>query len=101
MHVSHRIYLLVLAVVFSVIWAALAVDPLFREDWMLENFLVVGFAAVLVVAVLTGGLVALAVYAWVRGRGPLLARVALTVVMLPAVGFAVLLGAWGWLGVLL
>jgi pimeloyl-ACP methyl ester carboxylesterase len=59
------------------------------------------FAAALVVAVLTGGLVALVLYAWVRGRGPLLARVALTVAMLPAVGFAVLLGAWGWFGVLL
>jgi hypothetical protein len=59
------------------------------------------FAAVLVVAALTVGLVVLAIYAWVRGRRPLLARVTLTAVMLPAVGFAVLLGAWGWLGVLL
>jgi hypothetical protein len=59
------------------------------------------FAAVLVVAALTVGLVALAIYAWVWGRRPLLARVAQTVVMLPAVGFAVLLGTWGWLGVLL
>jgi pimeloyl-ACP methyl ester carboxylesterase len=59
------------------------------------------FVAVLVVAALTAGLVALVIYAWVRGRVPLLARVALAVVMLPAVGFTVLLGAWGWLGVLL
>jgi hypothetical protein len=63
------------------------------------------FAVVLVVAALMAGLVALGLYAWVRGRGPLLARVALTkvmlpAVMLPAVGFAVLLGVWGWLGVL-
>jgi hypothetical protein len=59
------------------------------------------FAAILVVAVLTGGWLALVIYAWARGRGPLLARVTLTVVILPAVGFTVLLGAWGWLGVLL
>jgi pimeloyl-ACP methyl ester carboxylesterase len=59
------------------------------------------FVAVLVIAALTVGLVALVIYAWVRGRVPLLARLALTVVMLPAVGFALLLGAWGWLGVLL
>jgi hypothetical protein len=53
------------------------------------------FAAVLVVAALTIGLVALVIYAWVRGRGPLLARLALTAVMLPVVGFSVLLGARG------
>lgn len=48
MYASHRKYLLVLAVLFAVIWAALAVSPLFREDWMLENALVVVFAVVLV-----------------------------------------------------
>jgi pimeloyl-ACP methyl ester carboxylesterase len=58
------------------------------------------FAVVPVVAALTVGLVALAVYAWMRGRRPLLARVALMVAILPAVGIAVLLAAWGWLGVL-
>jgi putative membrane protein len=43
MYASHRKYLLVLTVLFAVIWAALAVSPLYREDWMLENLLVVVF----------------------------------------------------------
>jgi hypothetical protein len=60
----------------------------------------VWFIVMLVAAALTTGLVALSIYVWMRGRGPVLARAALTVVMLPAVGFAVLLGMWGWLGVL-
>ena len=59
------------------------------------------FAAILVIAALTVGLVALAIYAWVRSWRPLLPRIALMVTMLPAVGFAVLLAVWGWLGVLL
>jgi FtsH-binding integral membrane protein len=59
------------------------------------------FAAVLVVVALMVGLVALVIYTWVRGRGPRLMRAALTVLLMPAVGFALLLGAWGWLGVLL
>ncbi|MDH5558801.1 MAG: DUF2238 domain-containing protein [Alphaproteobacteria bacterium] len=45
MFISHRKYLLVLAVLFAVIWVALAISPLYREDWMLENSLVVLFAA--------------------------------------------------------
>ena len=59
------------------------------------------FVVVLASAALTVGVVALVAYAWIQGRRPLLARVALTVATLPAVGFAVLLAAWGWLGVLL
>lgn len=47
MNVSHGKYLLVLAVLFAAIWAALAVSPHFREDWMLENALVVVFAVYL------------------------------------------------------
>lgn len=47
MHISHRKYLLVLALLFAVIWTALAIAPHFREDWLLENLLVVVFAAVL------------------------------------------------------
>jgi len=43
MYASHRKYLLVLAVLFAVIWTSLAISPLFREDWMLENILVVAF----------------------------------------------------------
>ncbi len=47
MSISHRKYLLILAVLFAGVWAALAVSPLYREDWMLENFLVVAFVAIL------------------------------------------------------
>lgn len=39
--------MLVLAVLFATIWTALAIAPHFREDWLLENLLVVVFAAVL------------------------------------------------------
>lgn len=45
--ISHRRYLLILAVVFAVIWAALAIDPNDRPAWALENALVVLFAVVL------------------------------------------------------
>ncbi|MBE9555178.1 MAG: DUF2238 domain-containing protein [Proteobacteria bacterium] len=45
MYASHRKYLLVLAILFAVIWAALAIAPHYREDWMLENLLVVVFVA--------------------------------------------------------
>lgn len=47
MYASHRRYLLVLAVLFAVIWVALAISPLYREDWLLENTLVIAFALVL------------------------------------------------------
>ena len=47
MYTSHRRYLLVLAVLFAVIWVALAISPLYREDWLLENALVIAFALVL------------------------------------------------------
>lgn len=43
MYPSHRKYLLVLAVLFAVVWTSLAISPLYREDWMLENLLVVVF----------------------------------------------------------
>lgn len=42
---SHHRYLLVLAMLFLVIWTALAIDPLYRKDWALENVLVVVFVA--------------------------------------------------------
>ena len=45
---SHRQYLLVLAVVFAVEWLALAIHPLYRKDWALENLLVLAFVTVLV-----------------------------------------------------
>ena len=47
MYASHKRYLLVLAVLFAVIWVALAISPLYREDWLLENALVIAFALVL------------------------------------------------------
>jgi putative membrane protein len=40
----HQRYLLSLAAVYAVIWAALAIAPLDRHDWWLENALVAGFA---------------------------------------------------------
>ncbi len=48
MNLSHERYLLVLAILFFVLWTALAIDPLYRKDWMLENVLVV--VAVIVIA---------------------------------------------------
>ncbi len=46
---GHRRYLLVLAGLFAALWTALAIAPLYRADWALENALVllfvVGFAA--------------------------------------------------------
>lgn len=40
-------YLLVLVALFAVVWTALAIAPLYRHDWMLENFLAVLFMAAL------------------------------------------------------
>lgn len=42
--ISHRKYLAVLAVLFAALWTALALEPWHREDWALENALVVAFA---------------------------------------------------------
>jgi putative membrane protein len=41
---SDRAYADLLAVVFAVIWALLAIAPLYRHDWMLENLLVLAAA---------------------------------------------------------
>lgn len=41
---SERAYTDLLAAIFAVVWVLLAIDPLYRQDWMLENFLVVAFA---------------------------------------------------------
>lgn len=41
---SNRAYADLLAAIFAVIWALLAIDPLYRHDWMLENLLVVAAA---------------------------------------------------------
>lgn len=45
---SSRRYLAVLAVLYAVIWVGLAIDPLHRDDWLLENALVA--AAVILIA---------------------------------------------------
>jgi putative membrane protein len=43
---SHHRYLLVLAVLFGLLWTALAIAPWHRADWALENALVAVFAVV-------------------------------------------------------
>jgi putative membrane protein len=43
MPIPHRRYLLILATLFFVLWTALAIKPLYRDDWALENLLVVAF----------------------------------------------------------
>ena len=48
MTTAHRVYALTLALLFVALWIALAIAPLYRHDWMLENALVVIFALVLV-----------------------------------------------------
>ena len=45
--ISHRRYLALLAAIFAVLWVALAIKPSYREDWALENALVVVFALAL------------------------------------------------------
>jgi putative membrane protein len=42
---SDQAYTDLLAVLFAIIWILLAIDPLYRHDWMLENMLVVAVAA--------------------------------------------------------
>lgn len=46
-YAAHRRYLGVLAVLFAVVWAALAINPLYISDWALENVLVVAFVLLL------------------------------------------------------
>lgn len=48
MALSHRTYLLILAFLFSLEWIGLAINPYYRNDWALENALVV--LAVIVLA---------------------------------------------------
>jgi putative membrane protein len=43
----HRRYLLVLATIFATEWVLLAIHPVLRSDWMLENALVLVFVVVL------------------------------------------------------
>jgi len=37
----HRRYMMFLGGLFAIVWAALAIRPLYRADWMVENILVV------------------------------------------------------------
>jgi len=48
MGLSHRRYVLILAGLFAVFWAALAIAPLYRGDWALENVLVAAFVLALI-----------------------------------------------------
>jgi len=48
MKLSHRQYAGILAGIFVAVWLVLAIRPLDRADWALENALVAGFAIVLV-----------------------------------------------------
>lgn len=45
---SHHRYVLVLGGVFALVWVALAIKPLYRADWMLENGLVAVFVPLLI-----------------------------------------------------
>jgi putative membrane protein len=47
--ISHRSYLAVLGALFGVLWLALAIRPLERDTWMLENALAVAAVAALAV----------------------------------------------------
>jgi putative membrane protein len=49
MLIRHRHYLLILAMLFGIWWVALAIHPLHRSDWLLENAL--ALAAVVLLAV--------------------------------------------------
>lgn len=44
---SHRRFLTLLAVIFGLVWAGLAIEPYDRKDWALENLLLVLFTVVL------------------------------------------------------
>lgn len=44
---SHRRYLLTLFLLFLLVWAGLAIAPLDRHDWLLENLLVLALAIAL------------------------------------------------------
>jgi putative membrane protein len=50
MNISHHRYLLFLSLVFLLVWAALAIDPLYRKDWALENVLVAVFVLIIAVS---------------------------------------------------
>lgn len=45
---AHRRFLLVLAAIYAMLWLVLAVDPVDRKDWALENVLVLAFIIVMI-----------------------------------------------------
>ena len=49
MKLSHKKYLIILAILFAIEWSVLAIAPWHFKDWLLENVLV--FAAVIYIAV--------------------------------------------------
>ena len=44
MPLTHRQYFALLTGLFALVWAALAISPHYRSDWLLENVLVLAFA---------------------------------------------------------
>jgi putative membrane protein len=50
MLIRHRSYLLILAAIFGLWWVALAIHPLHRNDWLLENALVLAGIVLLAVS---------------------------------------------------
>ena len=44
----HRRFVILLGGLFAIIWVALSIRPLYRADWLLENFLVMLFVPLLV-----------------------------------------------------
>jgi putative membrane protein len=49
MLISHRRYLLILGILFGILWGLMAIHPWHRQDWLLENALVLGAVVVLAV----------------------------------------------------
>jgi len=47
MLIPHRIYLLILAILFAIWWVVMAIHPYNRQDWLLENVLAVAAVVVL------------------------------------------------------
>ncbi|GEM_PF-19909 len=43
--ISHKNYLILLGAIFSLLWLILAIKPLYRKDWLMENVLVFIFVA--------------------------------------------------------
>ena len=48
MRISHQRYVLILGGLFALFWVALAIKPLYRSDWMLENGLVAFFVPLMI-----------------------------------------------------